>query len=92
MISETTIKVIFKYMDMRFKDFKIFDLGSEIHIKIDKDDSETFLYDKRTKNLFTDNWPENEIMEYFNVVRSPAQKLIGKWVSQKFNLEIKNVF
>lgn len=79
-------------MDMRFKDFKIFDMGSEIHIKKDKDDSETFLYDKRTKNLFTDNWPEMEIMEYFNIKRYLAQKLISKWVSQKFNLEIKNVF
>lgn len=92
MISESLKRVIFKYMDKRFETITPrYDDDHVIRFVDGENEISPFIYDIQSKVIFTNEWPEQEIHNYFSLSIREARRLLGEWVSKKYDLNVNSV-
>ena len=83
-------EIIFKYLDEKFKDLE--QIKGRIVAKIFKLPNEEFgIMGKEGKRLLVNYKLTNKILSFIPIKKTEIQKIIGRYVEDRYNLEVKNV-
>jgi hypothetical protein len=83
-------EIIFKYLDEKFKDLE--QIKGRIVAKIFKLPSEKFgIMGLERKRLLVNYKLTNQILSFIPIKKTEIQKIIGRYVEDRYNLEVKNV-
>ena len=83
-------QIIFKYLDVNFKDLE--QIKGRIVPKIFKLPNEEFgIMGKEGKRLLVNFKLTNKILSFIPIKKTEIQKIIGRYVEDRYNLEVKNV-
>jgi hypothetical protein len=83
-------EIIFKYLDEKFKDLE--QIKGRIVAKIFKLPSEKFgIMGLERKRLLVNYKLTNQILSFIPIKKTEIQKIIGRYVEDRYNLEVKKV-
>ena len=83
-------EIIFKYLDEKFKDLE--QLKGRFYPKIFKLPNEEFgIMGKEGKRLLVNYKLTNKILSFIPIKKTEILKIIGRYVEDRYNLEVKNV-
>ena len=83
-------QIIFKYLDVNFKDLE--QIKGRIVPKIFKLPNEEFgIMGKEGKRLLVNYKLTNKILSFIPIKKTEILKIIGRYVEDRYNLEVKNV-
>ena len=83
-------EIIFKYLDEKFKDLE--QLKGRFYPKIFKLPNEEFgIMGKEGKRLLVNYKLTNKILSFIPIKKIEILKIIGRYVEDRYNLEVKNV-
>jgi predicted metal-dependent hydrolase len=83
-------QIIFKYLDVNFKDLE--QIKGRIVPKIFKLPNEEFgIMGKEGKRLLVNFKLTNKILSFIPIKKTEILKIIGRYVEDRYNLEVKNV-
>ena len=83
-------EIIFKYLDEKFKDLE--QLKGRYYPKIFKLPNEEFgIMGKEGKRLLVNYKLTNKILSFIPIKKTEILKIIGRYVEDRYNLEVKNV-
>ena len=83
-------EIIFKYLDVMFKDLE--QIKGRIVPKIFKLPNEEFgIMGKEGKRLWVNNKLTNKILSFIPIKKTEILKIIGRYVEDRYNLEVKKV-
>jgi hypothetical protein len=83
-------EIIFKYLDEKFKDLE--QLKGRYYPKIFKLPNEEFgIMGLERKRLLVNYKLTNQILSFIPIKKTEIQKIIGRYVEDRYNLEVKNV-
>ena len=83
-------EIIFKYLDVNFKDLE--QIKGRIVPKIFKLPNEEFgIMGKEGKRLWVNNKLTNKILSFIPIKKTEILKIIGRYVEDRYNLEVKKV-
>ena len=83
-------QIIFKYLDVKLKDLE--QIKGRIVPKIFKLPNEEFgIMGKEGKRLWVNNKLTNKILSFIPIKKTEILKIIGRYVEDRYNLEVKKV-